>query len=138
MIQTIPNRLRFVARAIVKCIRQMTRPANGSAAGNLIIEIDPSGHVTSFAYDGSGNLISRTDPSGDTTTFGYDREGNLISETGPDGNTIAHRVDRTGSGLPDLVTRQLPDRLRVSPGQWRCEPMYRRRRDRDCHRVGAR
>ena len=44
MIQTIPKRLRFVAYAIVKCIKQMTRPANGSGTGNLIIDLTRSKH----------------------------------------------------------------------------------------------
>ncbi len=44
MIQTIPKRLRFVAHAIVKRIKQVTRPANRSGAGNLIIDLTRSKH----------------------------------------------------------------------------------------------
>jgi len=44
MIQTIPKRLRFVAHAIEKCIKRKTRPANGSGAGNLIIDLTRSKH----------------------------------------------------------------------------------------------
>ena len=44
MIQTIANRLRFVAQTIVKRIKQMTRPANGSSASNLVMDLARSKH----------------------------------------------------------------------------------------------
>ncbi len=44
MIQTIANRLRFVAQTVVKRIKQMTRPANGSSTSNLVMDLARSKH----------------------------------------------------------------------------------------------
>ena len=44
MIQTIANRLRFVAQSVVKRIKQMTRPANGSSTSNLVMDLARSKH----------------------------------------------------------------------------------------------
>ena len=44
MIQTIANQLRLVAQTVVKHIRQMTRPANGSSTSNLIMGFTRSKH----------------------------------------------------------------------------------------------
>ena len=44
MIQTIANRLRFVAQTIVKRIKQMTRPANGSRTSNPAMDLARSKH----------------------------------------------------------------------------------------------
>ena len=44
MIQIIADRLRFVAQTIVKRVKQITRPANGSRTSNLVIDIARSKH----------------------------------------------------------------------------------------------
>ena len=45
MIQTIAKRLRVVAQAIVKRIKQMTRPANGSSTSSLVMDLARSKHA---------------------------------------------------------------------------------------------
>ena len=44
MIQTTANRLRFVAQTIVKRVKQITRPANGSRTSNPVMDIARSKH----------------------------------------------------------------------------------------------
>ncbi len=44
MIQTIATRLRFVAQTVVKRIKQMTRPANGSGTSSLVMDLARSKH----------------------------------------------------------------------------------------------
>ena len=42
MIQTTANRLRFVAQTIVKRVKQITRPANGSRTSNPVMDLTRS------------------------------------------------------------------------------------------------
>ena len=49
MIRTIADRLRFIAKTVVKRVKQMTRPANGSGTSNLVM--DPYGQKTSCTID---------------------------------------------------------------------------------------
>jgi RHS repeat-associated protein len=80
-------------------------PSSGNNLYSPLSQTDPSGNVTSFAYDTNGNLTSakdnntghtlvytynangtvatQKDANGNLTTFGYDSKGNLTSITPP-------------------------------------------------------
>ncbi|MFJ8136846.1 LamG-like jellyroll fold domain-containing protein [Streptomyces sp. NPDC096013] len=83
--------------------------------GEAVAEKDPTGLVTTTAYDAVGNKVSETLPSytpagastpnSGTTVWTYDSEGNQTSETTPGGRTTSYLYDQLG----DLAQVTEPD-----------------------------
>ena len=58
---------------------------------------DPSGNVTSNAFDTDGNLVSTTDPMGDTTSYAYNGFDEMTQRTTPGGASTDFDYDSTGN-----------------------------------------
>ncbi|WP_316743236.1 LamG-like jellyroll fold domain-containing protein [Streptomyces sp. MK7] len=75
--------------------------------GEAVEEQDPSGLVTTTAYDADGNRVSETlppytpagasSPNAGTTVWTYDSEGNQTSVTTPGGRTTSYLYDQMGN-----------------------------------------
>jgi RHS repeat-associated protein len=69
------------------------------AAGRLLTETDPLGHVTTHAYDKVGNETSVTDPNNHTTSYQYDAQNRVTRITTPDNGITQFTYDGTGGRL---------------------------------------
>ena len=58
------------------------------AAGRMLTETDPLGHVTTHTYDAVGNELTVTDPNGKVNTSTYDARNRLSTVTAPDTGSI--------------------------------------------------
>jgi len=98
-----------------------------NAYGDIIAQTDPSGHVTTYAYDHLSRQTRVTHPDGSTqetrwhpelhqpitvtdalghrTGYHYDDRGNLLSTTDPEGHLTAYTYDHRG--LPVTITDPL-------------------------------
>ncbi|WP_189964025.1 FG-GAP-like repeat-containing protein [Streptomyces violascens] len=73
--------------------------------GNLTQTVDPTGAVTSTAYDAFNRPTLVTDALGQATKSEYDAAGNLLRSTDPLGKTTAYTY--TTSNLQETVTNPL-------------------------------
>ncbi len=64
---------------------------------------DPSGGVTSYAYDANLNLTSQTDPLGRVTTYAYDAQGNVTRTDDPAGGSVLATYNSTFSLVASLT-----------------------------------
>ena len=66
----------------------------------LVEEVDPTGGVTRYAYDGNLNRTASTDANGNTTTMSYNAAGDMLTRVSPLGATKTWTYD----GLNDVTS----------------------------------
>ena len=62
----------------------------------LVKTTDPSGNITSYAYDPAGNRTSSTDANGNATSFTYDNKGRLTSTVDSLNSVTAYTYGTSG------------------------------------------
>ncbi len=72
--------------------------------GHKIVERDPTGASSSYAYDGNGALVGITNSLGARQAFRRDERGNVVEEVRPSGLVLRYQVD-----LRDLPTQLIED-----------------------------
>lgn len=75
------------------------------AAGRMLTETDPLGHVTTHAHDAVGNELTVTDPNGKVTTNTYDSRNRLSTVTAPDTGVTTFTYDAVGNKLTETDPR---------------------------------
>ncbi|MFS1514767.1 polymorphic toxin-type HINT domain-containing protein [Chengkuizengella sp. SCS-71B] len=88
-------------------------------AGNLIKEIDPNGHVTTYIYDAYNRLIEVIDRENGRTKLEYDEVGNVTKEVLPEqydenlGVTYSYdslnRLEMTTNVLGNVIQKNIYD-----------------------------
>jgi len=97
---------KYVLDPATRQVTGYTRPDGSSltvtlnAFGSPLHQVNETGLVTDFTYDGSGNLLTMTEAVGtaqqSTWTFTYNYLGEVTQVTNPLGKTSTYTYDRTG------------------------------------------
>lgn len=64
-----------------------------NAAGDVLQELDPLGHVVTSVYDHRGRLVKKIDRRGHATTFAFDGNNNVLSTTNALGQVTQYEYD---------------------------------------------